>query len=62
MAGITNGGSPLVSVVPSLQASMVQSSPFASYSNVITVKVMTNFDLRHADGGTITFSGVTGLV
>jgi hypothetical protein len=61
VAGIVKGASPLVSVVPTLQADMVQSSPFAAYTNIITITVETNFDLRNADDGSITFSGLTGL-
>jgi hypothetical protein len=60
-AGIANGGNPLVSVVPDLEADMSQSSPFAGYSNVVTIKMRTNFELRQADGGSITFTGLTGL-
>jgi hypothetical protein len=62
LAGVPNGGNPLVSVVPHLAASMVQTSPFASYTNIVTIVMqMTNYDLREADGGVITFMGLTGL-
>ena len=63
LMGITNGSNPLEVVVPLfLNKSIVQSYPFSSELNVLTVAIALNFDLSGRDNSSITIHGLAGAV